>query len=103
MWLIIILGMLVVGGAVTLVVVGLNAPQSDEEALQRRLEEFSSRGETINLEKIELSQPFTERIVYPLARRLGDIATKFTPASWRRCVCCGRPARRCRRASAPTG
>ena len=46
---------------------------------QDRLEEFAQRGEQVNLEKIELSQPFTERVVYPLARRLGEFAIQFTP------------------------
>ncbi len=81
MWLIIILGILIIGTAAALVIIGLNAPPSDEEALQRRLEEFSARGETIDLEKIELSQPFSERIIYPFARKLGELATKFTPGS----------------------
>ncbi len=36
-------------------------------------------GRSINLEEIELSQPFTQRIVYPLARKVGEIAIKFTP------------------------
>lgn len=74
-----ILAALVLGGAVVLVVIGLNAPQSDEAALQRRLEEFSMRGETVNLEELELSQPFVERVIYPLARKMGDLAIKFTP------------------------
>lgn len=70
---------IVVIGAIVLVIVGLRAPQSDEDALQERLLEFSSRGETIDLEEIELSQPFTERIIYPMARKLGELAVKFTP------------------------
>jgi tight adherence protein C len=79
MTLILIIGAIILATAIALVIIGLNAPQSDEEALQRRLEEFSARGEAINLEAIELSQPFAERIIYPLARKMGDLATKFTP------------------------
>lgn len=79
-WVLIIVVVLVVGGAIALVVIGLRNPDAiDDMALQRRLEEFAQRGETVDLEKIELSQPFTERIVYPLARKVGEIATKFTP------------------------
>jgi tight adherence protein C len=75
-----LIGVIVLGGAVALVVIGVRNPDAvDNMALERRLEEFAQRGETVNLEKIELSQPFTERIVFPLARRLGEIATKFTP------------------------
>lgn len=65
-------------GAVALVIIGLRESQQDDP-LQDRLSEFASRGETATLEEIELSQPLTERIVYPLARRLGDIALRFTP------------------------
>ena len=79
-WLVIIFVVLVIGGAVALVVIGLRNPDDiDDMALQRRLEEFAQRGETVDLEKIELSQPFTERIIYPLARKVGDLATRFTP------------------------
>jgi tight adherence protein C len=31
------------------------------------------------LEEIELSQPITERIIYPMAAKLGEIAERFTP------------------------
>jgi tight adherence protein C len=63
-----------------LVYIGLRNPGTvDEQALQTRLEEFIQRGEEVNLEKIELSQPFAERVVYPFARGLGEIATRFTP------------------------
>jgi tight adherence protein C len=79
MWVIIFIIAAIIIGAIVLVVIGRNAPQSDESALQRRLEEFSIRGETVNLEELELSQPFAERIVYPVARKLGELAIKFTP------------------------
>ncbi len=75
-----ILFALVIVGAVVLVIIGLRNPQSsDEAALQARLEELSKRGETVDLEKLELSQPFTERIIYPVARKLGELAIRFTP------------------------
>jgi tight adherence protein C len=66
--------------AVALVVIGLRNPEtSDEGALQERLEEFTQRGEEVSLEKIEMSQPFNERILYPMARKFGEFAEKFTP------------------------
>ncbi len=75
-----ILFALVIVGAIVLVIIGLRNPQSsDEAALQARLEELSKRGETVDLEKLELSQPFTERIIYPVARKLGELAIRFTP------------------------
>ncbi|TLN17877.1 type II secretion system F family protein, partial [bacterium] len=51
----------------------------NNRALQSRLEEFTAKGETVDLRKLELSQPFTERVIYPIARKLGELAIKFTP------------------------
>jgi tight adherence protein C len=79
MWPMIILGILVVGGAVVLIVVGLRTPQEDEYNLQQRLAEFSTRGQPLDLEEIEMAQPFTDRIIYPLARKFGEMAIRFTP------------------------
>lgn len=65
-------------GAVVLIIVGLR-DANREDPLQVRLEEFASRGETASLEEIELSQPFTDRVLLPLARKFGEIAIRFTP------------------------
>jgi tight adherence protein C len=53
--------------------------EEEEDPLAARLAEFSQRGEAATLEEIELSQPFTDRIVYPIAKKLGEISTRFTP------------------------
>jgi len=74
-WIIILV---VVIGAIVLVFIGLRTPQ-DRDPLQDRLAEFVSRGETASLEEIELSQPFVERVIYPMARRLGEFALRITP------------------------
>jgi tight adherence protein C len=65
-------------GAAVLVVIGLRESQRDDP-LQSRLAEFAARGEAVSLEEIELSQPITERVIYPLARKFGEIAIRFTP------------------------
>jgi tight adherence protein C len=71
---------ILIAGAIFLVFIGLRSPQSiDDRALQARLEELNMRGEEVNLEKIELSQPFTERVIYPFARAFGQFAARFTP------------------------
>ena len=76
----VILLVIILGGAVALVIIGLRNPRRGEEAaLQQRLDEFTQKGEKVTLEKIELSQPFTERIIYPLAQKFGEIAARFTP------------------------
>lgn len=75
---ILVLGGLVLIGAVVLIIIGIKAPEA-EDVLQKRLSEFSTFEGNVNLEEIELSQPFTERIIYPLARKMGEIAAKMTP------------------------
>jgi tight adherence protein C len=78
---IVVVGIVSIGGI--LVFIGLRNPRSyDERELQERLDEFNQRGETIDLEKIELSLPFTERIIYPVARKLGEFAIRFTPQNF---------------------
>lgn len=75
-----VVGALIVIVGALLIFIGLRNPRSyDDQELQARLDEFNQRGETIDLEKIELSLPFTERIIYPIARKLGEIAIRFTP------------------------
>ncbi len=73
-----VLGGLVIVGAIILIVIGLRMPEG-EDVLQKRLAEYSTFEGVVNLEEIELSQPFTERIIYPLARRMGEFAAKLTP------------------------
>jgi tight adherence protein C len=75
----IVLGVLVIVGAGVMIYIGLRSPETSDDILQSRLEEFSQRGEPTNLEEIELSQPLTERIIYPMARKMGEFAVKFTP------------------------
>jgi len=80
---ILIVVLLIVGVAVTLVVVGIRNPQAqNERLLQDRLEEFSQTGQQFTLEDLEMSAPFTERVVFPIARKLGELTMKFTPENW---------------------
>lgn len=69
---------IVVIGAGVLVYIGIKSPKP-VDPLQSRLAEFVERGEINSLEEIELSQPITERVIFPLARRMGEIALRFTP------------------------
>lgn len=74
----VIIGLVIVIGAIILVVVGLRTPQG-EDPLQERLAEYAARGEKASLEEIELSQPFSTRVVMPFAKRLGEFVMRFTP------------------------
>jgi len=68
----------VIGGAIALIFIGLRESRG-EDPLQARLAEYAMRGETASLEDIELSQPLSERVIFPLARKFGQIAVRFTP------------------------
>ena len=62
--------------SVVLVLVGMRQ-RKDETPFEERLNEYISRGEEITLEEIELSQPITERILVPLAEKIGELTEKF--------------------------
>lgn len=79
----IIVAIVIVGSAVTLVLVGMRYSrqnqQDDNDPVMARLAEATQRGENVFLEDIELQQPFSERVVIPFIRRVGEISTRFTP------------------------
>lgn len=77
-WILILVVIAVIGGAIALVLIGLREKQRDDP-LQSRLAEYAARGKTSSLEEIELSQPLSERVIIPMARRLGELAMRFTP------------------------
>jgi tight adherence protein C len=77
----IILGAIVLLGAIAVVVISLrrNAQGEENDPLQARLAEFIQRGDVASLEEIELSQPFSERVLVPLINRIGEFSARFTP------------------------
>lgn len=78
----ILVGVILIGGAIYLVVVGNRAMAAQDEnvdPLMARLAEFSERGEVVSLEQIELSQPFSDRVLVPMMKRFGEISARFTP------------------------
>src|SRR4030043_270249 len=75
---IIIIGAVIIFGAIILIIVGIKSPQGGDP-LEERLAEYAARGETVSLEEIELSQPFSQRIIMPIAKRRGEIVMRFTP------------------------
>jgi tight adherence protein C len=79
---IIIIGV-ILAVAFTLVIIGIRNPQAQTERLiDDRLDTISQSSEQLDLEQIEMSQPFSERVILPIARRLGDFAIRFTPQNW---------------------
>jgi tight adherence protein C len=77
----IIVGLVVLGGATMLVIAGLRAARSkSEDPLMTRLEEATQRGDVISsLEQIEMQQPFSQRVIVPVLQRIGEMSTSFTP------------------------
>ncbi len=85
MWgLLIFIGLVIILAA-TLVIIGIRNPHTaDNQMLFERLDDYSKSGVQVDLEKLEMAQPFTERVIYPVARKLGEIAIRFTPQNWLR-------------------
>ncbi len=79
-WLVIAL---LIVGAILLAIIGLRQSEAEaEDPLQERLAEYMDSGREIHsLEEVELEQPFSQRVIMPLARALGNLALRFTPQS----------------------
>lgn len=79
----IFVGILILGGAILLVIVGRRysrqSQQDEFDPVMARLAEATQRGESVSLEDIELQQPFMERVVIPVIKKIGEISTRFTP------------------------
>jgi tight adherence protein C len=78
---IIIVAVIVLLAAIAVMVVSFrrNAQGQEDDPLQARLAEFIQRGDVASLEEIELSQPFSERVLVPLINRVGEFSARFTP------------------------
>jgi len=83
---IVIVGLvLVVGvvGTVALVRVGLRGPANSGDVLDR-LEEYASRSDApLTLEEIELSQPFSQRVIRPMLVAVSKGFSKLSPSKSR--------------------
>ncbi|MDD2923143.1 MAG: type II secretion system F family protein [Anaerolineales bacterium] len=79
----ILIGLVVLGGIAALVFYGLRlSSQSNDDNIDpvmARLAEATQRGEMVSLEEAELQQPFVERVVVPLIKKIGEISARFTP------------------------
>ena len=54
---------------------------SEEELLRQRIMEYGDREKPVSLEELELSLPFTQRILVPIVGRGADLVTRLTPAN----------------------
>lgn len=75
-----IIGGIVIIVAIILIIIGIILfPKAQSGDVQLRLEEYASRSTPITLEEIEMAQPFTERIVYPIIRSISNTVSQLTP------------------------
>jgi len=63
-------------GSIVLLFVGVAAPRPSDQVLDR-LAEYGGR--TLTLEEIELSQPFSQRIIRPLIQGIAQFIGRFAP------------------------
>lgn len=79
----IVIAIALVGGIIFVIVIGARyageAQGVESDPVLARLAEATQRGENVSLEDIELQQPFMERVIVPMMKRLGEISTRFTP------------------------
>lgn len=78
---VIILGAIVLIVVIAVIAVSFrrNAAGEEDDPLRARLAEYIQRGDVASLEEIELSQPFSERVLVPLINRIGEFSARFTP------------------------
>jgi tight adherence protein C len=63
--------------AIVLIVVGVAAPRTADD-VQARLMEYGAR-EATSLEELELSMPFSERVIKPIIGSVSQFMSRFTP------------------------
>ncbi len=73
----------IIGGIVVLiiavVVVISRRRAGSSQSIDDRLNELAALGQSVTLEELELSQPFTQRVLIPLIEALSRLAQRFTP------------------------
>jgi len=85
MVLLIVLGVMVLGG-LGLLVFGLTRSRDSTTTIEDRLAEFGTLERPPTLEEIELSQPFSERVIVPIVTGLAQFVMRFSPAKSREAI-----------------
>lgn len=78
MEIVIVLGAVVLMGALLFVLLGR---RKSAQSLEERLNELAALGEPISLEELELSRPFSERVIKPMVEKVLEFAQNMTPQS----------------------
>jgi tight adherence protein C len=66
-----------IGLSIVLIFIGISMPRPADQ-IQERLVEYGGR--PLTLEEIELSQPFSERIIKPLIRGMANLVLRLAPS-----------------------
>jgi len=80
LFILIFLGVIVVIVTIIIIIVTRSRPKEGDDQtdpLMGRLAESMQRGDVTSLEEIELSQPFTERVIIPVLKKLGVDTRRF--------------------------
>ncbi len=74
--------LLIIGGLAVLAAVFTVAAvrgRSSSQSIEERLNELAALGQSVTLEELELSQPFSQRVLVPAVEALGRLAQRMTP------------------------
>jgi tight adherence protein C len=74
-----LIGLLVLVGVVGLFLILRSRTPS--QSIEERLNELAASGESFTLEDLELSQPFSQRVLVPLMESFSKLAQRFTPSN----------------------
>jgi len=66
-----------IGGSIVIVFVGL-ASRRQPDVVEERLGDFGTRS-VMTLEELELSEPFSERVIKPMLRTVANVFARLTP------------------------
>lgn len=53
--------------------------RGSSQSIEDRLNELAASGQSVTLEALELSQPFSQRVLIPMLEALAKVAQRFTP------------------------
>jgi tight adherence protein C len=74
--------LLIIGGLVllaALLTVAVLRGRGSTQSIEDRLNELSALGQSVTLEELELSQPFSQRVLIPAIETLSRVVQRFTP------------------------
>lgn len=94
----ILLLLLIIGVVIAGMQVASREEENETDPVLVRLAELSQAGMVSSLEEVELQQPFRERVILPMLKRIGELSLRFTPQNVRqnteiRLEMAGRPYR----------